>query len=743
MSNQICMRRECVLACVAALAAASLFTQRSHAADAAPTLGEVIVTAQKHEERLQDVPIPVTAISGQTLADNNQVRIQDFYSQVPGLSIAPGSFTNPVIAIRGITTGSSNNAPTVGIMVDGVPYGSSAHLIVPDFDPGDLARVEVLRGPQGTLYGTSSLGGLINFITQDPSSSGVSGRVEAGGSGVQNGAQLGNSFRGSVNLPVSEDLAVRMSAFTRLDPGYVDNPAQRIDGINVDRAGGGHIVALWRPSDVFSLKLSALYQQTKGDGTGQINVASDGYVGVPLGDLQQNYIPGIGPYVQEVQAYSAIVKGRLGSVDLTSVSAYNVSAFSDSQDFTGSFGSFTEFGVPGTGFNGFGVPGTPLLDSQRTSKYVQEVRLSGSPSQKLDWLAGGFYTHEFTSASQSLLAEDPASGEVLGQTLFTPFISVYEEYALFADVTYHFTDRFNVQIGGRESKIRQTFDESYYGLYDLCCTPTSPYTQPSESAKSSPFTYLVTPQFRISPDLMVYARVASGYRAGGANAAGLGVPPSYAPDKTKDYELGAKGEFLDHVLSFDASIYYIEWKNIQLGLTNPTTQIQYGGNAGGAKSQGVELSVQARPAAGLRMGAWVVYNDAVLTEPLPPGPAGATPYGLAGDRLPYSSKWSGNLSLDQEFPLTASVTGFAGALVSYVGAREDNFTSTPVRQYLPSYVRTDVRAGVKFDSWTANVYANNVTDRRGVISGGLGTGIPEAFYYIVPRTIGISVARTF
>jgi iron complex outermembrane recepter protein len=748
MSTGTSRRREYLLVGALAVSAAAQVTQQAgaaeaSAADATPTLGEVIVTAQKHEERLQDVPIPVTAISGASLAENNQVRLQDFYTAVPGLSIAPGSFTSPVIAIRGITTGTGTTAPTVGIMVDGVPFGSSAHLIIPDFDPGDLSRVEVLRGPQGTLYGTSSLGGLINFVTPDPSTDKVSGRVEAGTSTVHNGAELGYVFRGSVNLPVNNELAIRLSGFTRLDPGYVDNPVSGVEGINEARASGGHIAALWTPSDTFSVKLSAIYQQTKGDGTGQVNIATDGYVGPPLGDLQQNYIPGVGPYVNESQAYSAVIKAKFGNSDFTSVSAYNVSAFSDSQDLTYAFGSFTQYGVPGTGFDGFGVPGTPILDSARTSKYTQEFRLSTPLTQKLDSLVGLFYTNEFTSASQSLLAADPATGTVVGQTLFTPFTSTYEEYAIFADLTYHFTDQFNVQFGGRESKIDQTFNESYYGPYNLCCSPTNPYTQPPESAKSSPFTFLVTPQYRISPDLMVYARIASGYRAGGANAAGLGVPPSYDPDKTKNYELGAKGDFLNHVVSFDASVYYIDWNNIQLNLTNPETQIQYAGNAGGAKSEGVELSMEARPLTGLKLGAWVVYNDAVLTEPLPPGAEGAVPVGVPGDRLPYTSKWSGNMTLDQEFQLTDSVAGEVGGMVSYVGSREDAFTATETRQYLASYVRTDLHAGLKYDLWTANLYANNVTDRRGVISGGLGTGLPQAFYYIVPRTIGISIARTF
>jgi iron complex outermembrane recepter protein len=762
MSIDATIRRVSVVVCVAgALSGSFVATRAAHAADsttatgdstedaksAPPTLMEVIVTAQKREERLQDVPIPVTALSGDTLAENNQTKIEDFYTKIPGLSISPGVFTFQNISIRGISTGSTTSASTVGIMVDDVPYGSAQHLFIPDIDPGDLARIEVLRGPQGTLYGASSMGGLIKFVTTEPSSSGVSGRLEAGTDTVYNGAQPGYSFRGSVNLPLNDVLAVRVSGFTRLDPGYIDNPVTGQNGINEDRANGGHIALLWHPSGDLSLNLSALYQQTRGTGTSDSNLDTNGYVGPPLsGHLQQNYVPGVGPYEREAQAYSAVFKDKIGAVDLVSVTGYNVYAVRDSFDDTNALGSLTQFGVPGTAFTGFGVPGTPIFDFQKTSKLSEELRLSSSIGPHFDWLLGGFYTHEFSPASQTVLAENPTTGAIAGQFLYTPFPSTYQEYAAFADLTYHITDRFDVQVGGRESKIHQTFNETYFGVYDVCCTPTgvSPYTQPPENAKSSPFTYLLTPRLRLSNDLMLYARAASGYRPGGPNAAGLGVPAAYQPDKTKDYEVGAKGDLLDHEISFDASVYYIDWKNIQLGLTNPSTGIEYTGNASAAKSEGVELSTEIHPVTGLTIAAWVDYTDAELTEPLPYAPPGSgLPYGPAGSRLPDSARWTGNVSLDQDFRLPGKVMGFAGGSLSYVGARQDVFTATPEREYLPPYARLDLRGGVKYDLWTVNLYVNNVTNRDGLISGGLGNGVPYSFWYIQPRTVGLSLVRTF
>jgi outer membrane receptor protein involved in Fe transport len=222
------------------------------------------------------------------------------------------------------------------------------------------------------------------------------------------------------------------------------------------------------------------------------------------------------------------------------------------------------------------------------------------------------------------------------------------------------------------------------------------------------------------------------------------VPREYGPDKTENYELGLKGDFIDHKLSIDGSVYYVDWKDIQLSVYDPENFQSYNANASRAKSQGVELSVESRPITGLTVSAWVDFADAVLTAGFP---ANDYSYGASGNRLPYSSRFSGNLSLDEEFPLSGRATGFVGGGVSYVGNREGVFTSpppaVPPRQFYPAYAKTDLRGGVKYDSWTLNAFVTNVTDKRGVLTGGLGTDFANALYYIQPRTVGISLAKAF
>ncbi len=693
-------------------------------------LEEIVVTAQKREERLQDVPVPVTAISADTLLESNEVRLQDYYNRVPGLNITTDDFGTPLITIRGLTTGAYTN-PTVGFVVDDVPYGASSATAngqqVPDIDPNDLARIEVLRGPQGTLYGASSLGGLVKFVTVSPSSDAFSGRMQGSTEAVRNGAQLGYNVRGSVNVPISDSIALRASGFTRQDPGYIDNIQTGEQGANSAEVYGVRLAALWRVSDALAVKLSALSQDGKLNGSAYVDRNVNGFVGPNLNELKQFDLRDTGWLRQNLRAFSVNVNAKLGAVDLTSVTGYNTNTISDSFDATPFYSSFAQ--------QTFGVSGTPLVTYNKTYKFTEELRLSGSIRGQIEWLAGGFYNHEESPGSQDTLATDPMTGSLAGVGVHYANPSTFKEYAGFADLTFHLGNQFDVQLGGRQSENRQSLTDTRTGPF----FPAFEY--PRADSRDHSFTYLVTPRLRLSSDLMVYARLASGYRPGGPNAGVSGnIPTSFRPDKTQNYEIGTKGDVLSHLLSFDVSLYRIDWKDVQLFLVDPTTGIGYGANGSRAKSQGVEFSVESTPISGTRIGAWVAWNDAKLTEPLPPT---ASVQGAAGDRLPYTSRFSGSLSLDEQFPVAAQWDGIAGAVVSYIGARQGIFVPAPPRQEFPGYAKTDLHFGVKHQHWTATVYVNNVADKRGLLNGGVGTFLPWTFQYIQPRTAGISLVDAF
>ncbi len=698
--------------------------------DSAEKLEEIVVTAQKRTERLQEVPVPVTSISASALVDSNQLRIRDYYKRVPGFKVAPTPAANneEVLSIRGISTGYGTN-PSVGVTIDDMPFGASIGSggnTVPDIDPSDLARIEVLRGPQGTLYGASSMGGLLKFVTVDPSTERVSGRVQAGTASVTNGSKLGYNVRGSVNVPLGETLAVRASGFTREDPGYIDNPVTGVEGLNKMDVSGGNLAALWRPSDTFSLKLTALYQDTHSNGLGYV------YVLPTLGDLEQNDgLRGVAQYDRTIQAYGAIATAKLGRVDLTSVTGYNTNEFKNASDRSVTYGTFTQ--------TNFGVTGAVLATPGKIEKFTQELRLSLPITQRIEWLLGAFYAHEDNQALQDLFGVNPVTGAVAGTSLHAETPRLYKEYAAFMDFTVHFTDRFDVQVGGRESRINQEFSQTITGLPPL--VPGNLLLTPQRDSTTNVFTYLVTPRLRLSPNLMVYARAASGYRPGVPNiSVQTAVPPTSLPDKTHNFEIGLKSELFDRMLSIDASVYHIDWKDIQLLLVNPVNRFSYQTNGSRAKSEGVELTVEARPWTGMTASLWVAFSNAVLTEDIP---LSNSAFGISGDRLPNSSRRSGTLSLEQGFNITADATGFVAGSISYVGDAKGVFTQTALRQNFDSYTVADLSAGVRRGAWSANLFVNNIADERGVIGGGIGTFPTFAFTFIQPRTVGAQIGYTF
>lgn len=703
----------------------------SGSVSSATTLEEVIVTAQKKAERLQDVPIPMSVVGGAALAETNQFRLQDYGTQVPGLSVTSSDSAGaPALGIRGIAPAPFGN-PTVGVTLDGIPLGSEIAFgggsVTPELDPSDLQRIEVLRGPQGTLYGAASMGGLLKYETVDPSSTVFAGRAEAGFSLVSNARHPGYDVSGAINVPATATLGVRASAFARWEPGFIDDIQTGARGVNSTQVAGGHLAALWRPVSTSSVKLGALFEDNRQSGEPYITV------GPGQGDLQQAFMPNAGRLVRKFEAYSATVTAKLGAASLVSVTGYNINDQLTPLDNSFNLGPLVSLVFPAS--NAFEI------DLVRTNKLTQELRLTAPLGRHLDWLVGGYFSHE-RNHSYSNYEATQADSVPLGQFAFLASEIGFTEWAAFSDLTCKLTDRFDVQFGARASRMRQTFSEVDTGPYvPIVEGQTPPYTYPRAVATESATTYLFTPRLKITPDIMLYARFASGFRPGGTNVGVIppGVPRDFKPDKTQNYELGAKAEVLDHRLFLDGALYRIDWKDLQLFLNVPATAFGYYSNGSQAKTQGLELSATAHPLRGLSTGAWVSWNDSVLTRDMP---SNSLSYGVSGDRLPFSSRFSANVSVDYAAPL-GRATASIGATETYVGERLGAFVSTPQRQVYPAYAKTDFRASLVFDSWTWNVYANNAFDRRGIVGGGLGSYFPNAFVVIQPRTVGTSVALAF
>jgi iron complex outermembrane recepter protein len=709
-------------------------------------LEEVVVTAQKREETILTVPVPVTAITAESLTENNQYRIQEYFSSIPGLAISASELA-PSVAIRGVISGAAAT-PTVGIILDDLPMGSSTQIgggyFAPEIDPADLARVEVLRGPQGTLYGASSMGGLLKYVTIDPSTKEFSGSVRAGTNTVASGGS-GYNLGASLNIPMGETFAVRVSGFGRHDAGFIDNlgypdfPVKEKD-VNDSEVYGGRVSALWAPNDDLSIKLGAIYQKNENGGYPYVSSEAP-----PIGELEQRFLPRSGENTRTFTAYSANINYSVGGFDLVSVTGFSTSEFTDFWDYSSIFGDPDN--------------GVYVLEHDRnsTDKFTQEFRAAKTFGEKIDVLIGAYFGREDSTWDSAGPLADVA-GNVLPRNPETPgcadfcynffFDTAFDENSFFTNLTYHFTDRFDVQVGARTAEIKQK-----YAQVDTFYFEEPPFVDDSAvgASKDRVATYLFTPRFKVSDELMVYGRFATGYRAGGFNAAGLrggdgdGV---YAPDKTQNYEIGVKGTALGNNLTFDASIYHIDWSDIQV-LLQPLgggLGLVVNGEGKTAKSEGIELSAQFFPTRALSLEGWVTLSKATLTKDFSsPLPGFTTADGKTGDRLPYSSEVSGYVAANYAFDL-GQFEANVGGNVSYVGDRFGDFLSIDnpePRQVYKAYTQLNLTSGLKAGEWDVGVYVNNVTDKRGYYGGGTGSIVPKARSLIQPRSMGLTLVKSF
>jgi iron complex outermembrane receptor protein len=705
-------------------------------------LEEVVVTAQKRSERLLEVAAPVTALTNATLERTQAVRLDDYAALAPGLNLFGTREGDAQLVVRGITTGSSNST-TTATYIDDSPYGSSTtHALggsmALDLDPGSLQRIEVLRGPQGTLYGASALGGIVKYVTVPPSLTEFGGRVELDGSTVDGGGQ-GFGVRALVSGPlIANTLGFTLSAFDRRDPGYIDNPNLGQHNVNSTRVDGGRAALLWQPTDNFSANLSVLAQDTHGNGSSYEWLNGD--LSPTDGGLKQFFFIDQ-PLVEHSRLYSLTVNDDLGWGALTSISSYQSEKYNEVVDST------TYYSPVVQSILGIDAPnlGTYLPDKVDLNKITQEVRLASPSTNRLEWQGGFFFTHESSDYSQSVNAFNIPGGQPLslGVDLYNGNdTETYREEALFGDVTYHFTPQFDVLAGLRYSANQQ---RDYFPSSGLLAGGTN-LAEGTSSDHS--VTYLVTPKYKFDDNNMVYVRVASGYRPGGPNdtLAALvseGVPATYRPDTLTNYEIGYKAALLDHTLTLDLSAFDIEWHHIQIGET--IGGVFTTGNGSDARSSGFEAAVTWAPVHGLSLTANLAYTDAHLTDDAP----GIN--GVAGDRLPDSPKFAANVGADYDFPLTAQIGAFVGASTHYQGNRVTDFVSSAPPGYqrpvLPAYTTVDLRSGVTRGGLEFTLYVKNVGNEHGLnyLTSTMLDGIspPYAVSVIQPRTVGLSLSQKF
>ncbi|QIG81527.1 TonB-dependent receptor [Stakelama tenebrarum] len=696
---------------------------------------EIVVTAQKREESMLDVPVSISVVDGEAMQAQGATSLTDYSSYVPGMQVtSSGTPGLASISLRGISA--TTSAAAVGFYIDDAPVGSSslyarATEMSLDLLPYDIERIEVLRGPQGTLYGASAIGGLVKYVTVQPSLSEFG--VRGGGEifTIDGAADPGWAGQVMANAPLVEGrLGITGSFAWRKSPGYVDSVNNAaLDDQNDYEQRGGRVSLLFQATDNFSISLNGIWQATNAESNG--SYAAD-LSGDPLGNGTSfnNYVAE--PFNASLDYYAATLDYDLGGVALTSVTTYSERHIQQVRDTSHIYGALFPL------LTGGAIPAgvTPYDNTVALEKWTQEVRLASTGEGAFEWLIGGFYTHEDSTQDQTIRPYDMAGNLIpaLDPLAIVELPATYEEYAVFGNATLHLGDMFAITGGVRWAKNEQSFRQASYGSL----VPVA--DDPGESSEDV-VTFSVSPQVFFGDDAMLYARVATGYRPGGPNVIVPGVPPTVDSDTVTNYEVGFKGALADGLITIDAALFYMDWQDIQVAMA--FGGIGGIGNGGSAESKGAEGSVVIAPVAGLTIGFTAAYTDATLTEDVP------SISGLDGDRLPEVPEFSGSARLDYSMPVGIGDTLDFGIGVRHASSRFSLVESDPLRARAKPYTTVDANIGYTFDGhWTLRAYVRNALNDEGELGRTLftdGLNIPSylAISPVQPRTFGLAADVAF
>jgi outer membrane receptor protein involved in Fe transport len=725
----------------------------------------VVVTAEKRSVNIQQVPASVSAIKGDKLLDLGLKSLDDYSKYVPGLLIQSGGTPGQTnITLRGVAP--FGPGATVGTYINDTPLGSSnnwarATIFALDLMPYDVDRVEVLRGPQGTLYGAGSMGGLLKYVFKEADPGRYTAQAGAEVESVKNSGKLGYGVRAAINAPIVEDkLAFRASFYDQERQGYTDNVARNQQGIDDGRQYGARFAVTFRPNEAVRINLNAMYAGTDFDDSAFVRLdnpvahSDPGgavfYTGTPvLGDLSQSFF-NPNTFNKKTVYYAGTLNWDLNWATFTSATSWSHETTDQSQDATDTYGAYTQlFGL---------APGKGRFDlALDMKKFTQEFRLASPSGGKVEWLLGAFYTSEDVDNQQFAYVNDENNRPITTPGVapyFNPIFayaqvpSVYKEYAVFGDVTWNLSSKFDVTGGIRYAHNKQDFSQISDGLI------LGGYkNQPGNSAEGV-VTWQANARYHFTDDVMAYARVATGYRAGGPNVVILNSKPSVKSDKLISYEAGVKSTFWDGRALLNVTAFDIQWSGMQIGVSNPACGCSYLDNGGDAYSRGLEIEGNLVPVAGLTLGYNLTYTKAQLTSNIP----GAPPFILNTYQLPDVPKWTGAVTADYNWPLNGDWTASFGGGIHFVGEEISGPVTDPIyspNAKNPSYATGDLHAGIDNGKLNIGVFVHNVTDERVYLNQALQTdplhvhpdGSPIVqFLYAVPiqpRTIGISIDAKF
>ncbi|MDC0003308.1 TonB-dependent receptor [Porticoccaceae bacterium] len=657
-------------------------------------LEEVIVTAQKREQKLIDVPMSVAALTGEDLENQGVVDLQSLSLAVPGLFVAESGSFQRRISIRGIgnTNGSSS---LVGLYLDEAPVASLPASQI-DLRVYDLERIEVLKGPQGTLYGEGSVGGTIRYITQDPQLDAFGGAINIDGSTTERG-DTSHTIKGVVNTPITDTLGLRLVGQYINSGGWIDQPALGKKDINDYELFNVRGKLLWQPTDDLEIKATAIVHRND---AGADNVGED-----EEGNYHQAFDDPSTPEVtDDYDLFNLLVNYELGGLSLMSSTSY---LDSDKQ--------ITNWG--GQCCGPIDALFSTLFASDKSSAEVltQEFRVSSSDAGAWHWSAGLFYKDATTSPFD---AKDVRFGTFLIPGFWQE--NSFKSWAIFGETSYELTDKWELGVGLRYFEDDREFQGGR-----------------TESVQKETFDS-VNPKFYLSyqttEDVHLYANASKGFRSGGFNS--LGVEP-YDPENVWSYELGSKLSAMDGRLNTELAFFYSTYEDYQILAVPPGMVLASTFNAGEAELKGLDLSFKFLAAESFELGLTANYTDTEFTK------INGTfaPY-AKGDPLDLASEYGVSVWSHYTFDWPSNTPGFLRIDYSQRGeSHYRNRTNGPGYHGTSDVIKMlNARLGWEADAWSAELYALNLLDENGFISPfhiELLSPRPR------PRTIGLNIGYRF
>lgn len=771
---------------IALLASTILCTSGiAFAQEAADTAGSdaIVVTAQRRTENLQDVPIAITAFGTEKLDQLQVQKFEDYARYLPSVSYQTSGPGSAKVYFRGVASGENANhsasQPSVGIYLDEQPITTIQGAL--DINVYDIARVEALAGPQGTLYGSSSQAGTIRIITNKPDAT----KFEAGGDFELNSVAKGGEgyvAQGFINTPFNENIALRVVGWYKKDAGYIDNVPGSLtfpsSGITMNNAPyaekdyndvttyGGRAALKIDLDDNWTVTPQIMGQRQKSNGSFAVESG--------LGDLQTMQFNPEGAKDNWYQA-ALTIEGKIGTWDVTYAGSYlkrKVTTNSDYSDYAYFYDALAGYGNYFYDNNGDLVnPNQYIQGIDRFSKQSHELRFASPADAVVRFVGGAFYQRQTHNIEQNYIIDNIADSLTVPGTASNIWLTkqyrVDRDYAVFGELTADVTDKLAVTFGSRIYK----YDNSLVGFFGYsagyssrtgvaaCFAPTivagSPCTNLDKSTKDTGFLHKINVTYKVTPDALVYFTTSRGYRPGGINRR-ASLPP-YSADFIDNYEAGWKTNWANNRIRFNGAIYQLNWQDLQISVlgANGLTQIQ---NAGKARIRGAEAELWTRPVDGLTLSTSISYNDAQLTKDYCLSDCASDLQAPAGTRLPVTAKVKANAVARYEFPI-GSMSAHIQAAGIYEGRRTTDLRTieAAIKGDLPAYATLDTSFGVSSGMWTAEIFATNLLDKRAYSTLGLQcletvcgdpggqTAIGPKIYRtpIQPRLIGVKAGFRF